>query len=488
LNTKKHYLKRTLCISSIMLTALIAGCNSSSDSSVSGNDSTKSSELTVIETNPVVDAEAAPLNHKVVATFSEAMDSTTIDTQSFSVKADGEQALSGNITVDAASHTASFTPVAPGFTAETLYTVTLTTAIKTKAGSVALANNYEWQFTSGKAADNAAPVVDSTNPVDTATKVAPNRAVTANFSEALDPATVKGSTFTLSYVSDGAKVSGDVSYSNKVATFTPSTNLTAGKEYTATLTTGITDAADNALAAKTWTFKTGINLAKGPEPVNLGTTGDFAILTEAGITDTDTHLSAITGDIGTSPISSSFIGVTCSEMTGTSTIYGSDAGYTGSGDTTCYTLAKTKVDNAVLDMHTAYTDAAGRTDNPVMNLGAGEIGGKTIYPGLYKWGTDVNITTNVTLSGDANDVWIFQVAGNLIQASAKIVTLAGDAQAKNVFWQVGEGVNLNTYAQFKGIVLAKTAITVKTGAKVNGRLLSQTAATLDENAITQPAQ
>lgn len=229
----------------------------------------------------------------------------------------------------------------------------------------------------------------------------------------------------------------------------------------------------------------------GPTPVSLATSGNFAILSLTGITNTGSHTSAITGNIGASPITAAAMdNVFCPEITGT--IYGIDAAYTGNGVVTCFagTAAdKTTVDNAVLDMGAAYDAAAGRTSPDHTELGAGEIGGLTLTPGLYKWGTGVSIPTDVTLSGGANDVWIFQIAGNLTMASAKKVTLAGGALAKNVFWQVagGAGVTLGTTAQFKGIILAKKAITLETGASVNGRLLSQTAVVLDQNAVTQPA-
>jgi hypothetical protein len=136
-------------------------------------------------------------------------------------------------------------------------------------------------------------------------------------------------------------------------------------------------------------------------------------------------------------------------------------------------------------MLTAYNDAAGRTSPNFLNLGAGEIGGKTLVPGLYKWTTGVNVSTNVTLSGGATDVWIFQVAGTLNQANAVRMTLVNGALAKNIFWQVAGAVSIGTTAHFEGVLLAKTLIAVKTGASVNGRLLAQTAVTLQKNAITQ---
>jgi len=95
---------------------------------------------------------------------------------------------------------------------------------------------------------------------------------------------------------------------------------------------------------------------------------------------------------------------------------------------------------------------------------------------------------NVTLKGGPNDVWIFQISGNLTLASGVNITLSGGAQAKNIFWQVagGAGVNLGTTSHFEGNILAKTAIHLLTGASMNGRALAQTAVTLDKNMIVIP--
>jgi len=142
---------------------------------------------------------------------------------------------------------------------------------------------------------------------------------------------------------------------------------------------------------------------------------------------------------------------------------------------------------AISDMETAYTDAAGRPTPDFTELGAGDISGLTLVPGLYKWGTGVLISTDVTLSGGPNDVWIFQIAGGITQASATSVILAGGALPKNIFWQTFGAVALDTTAHFEGIVLSKTEITLATGASINGRLLSQTAVNLDQSTVTQPA-
>jgi hypothetical protein len=140
---------------------------------------------------------------------------------------------------------------------------------------------------------------------------------------------------------------------------------------------------------------------------------------------------------------------------------------------------------AVSDMELAFTDAAGRAPD-VTELGAGNIGGMTLAPGVYKWGTGLTIPTTVTLTGDASAVWIFQVSQDLNLASATTIVLAGGALAKNVFWQVAGRVELGTTAHLEGIVLTQTSITLGTGASVNGRLLAQTAVTIDGSTVVAP--
>ena len=218
----------------------------------------------------------------------------------------------------------------------------------------------------------------------------------------------------------------------------------------------------------------------GPVPVSLGTAGTFAILSQTGITDV--YASAIVGNVGTSPITGAALLLTCGEVSGRT--FSVDA----AGPLPCAINDATFLTAAVGDMGFAYDDAAGRLYPDVTELGAGEIGGLTLQPGLYKWGTGLLITTDVTLAGGPNDVWIFQVAGTLNQGNATRVTLAGGARAKNIFWQVAGAVTIGTTAHFEGVVLAKTMIAVNTGASVTGRLLAQTAVTLQMNAVTQPAR
>ncbi len=213
-------------------------------------------------------------------------------------------------------------------------------------------------------------------------------------------------------------------------------------------------------------------------PVPLGAAGSFAILTKAGITDVPA--SAVTGDVGTSPITGAADLLTCPEVT--RTIYSTDA----TGPAPCSVVDPTLLTAAVLAMEHAYTNAAGRTHPNFVNLGAGNIGGLTLAPGLYKWSTGVRIPTDVTLSGASDDVWIFQIAGNLKVSSAIAVLLSGGAQAKNIFWQVAGIANLGTTSRFEGVILCKTLIAMKTEASLKGRLFSQTAVTLQKNVVKEP--
>ena len=212
--------------------------------------------------------------------------------------------------------------------------------------------------------------------------------------------------------------------------------------------------------------------------IDLGVAGNFVILSKSGITDVPK--SAITGNIGASPITGAAIHVTCAEVTGK--IYTVDA----AGPLPCRLTNATMLTTAVSNMQTAYTDAAGRSNPNFLNLGAGNIGGKTLTPGLYKWTSALIIPTNVTISGGPNDIWIFQVAGTLNMSSAVKITLSGGAQAKNIFWQASGAVTLGTTSHFEGIILGKTGINLQTGASINGRTLAQTAVTLQMNTVTQP--
>jgi len=483
------YLSKPLWLTAFLLSALVAGCSSNNNDSEAAN--ANLAALTVISTNPADSPTAVAINQKVTATFSESMATASLDTSSFTVKGANEAAMVGTVTLDAASNTAIFTPNS-NLSGNTVYTATITTAAESTTDKT-MAADHVWTFTSGTTADSTVPTVSSTDPANDATDFLLNRNVTATFNESLNPSSVNATSFTLTETVSTDAVAGTVSYNDngKVATFNPDSNLATGVNYTATLTTGVEDLAGNALTTPvTWTFS-GTAVSATLIPVDLGTAGDFAILAKTAISKTGTAGTMITGDIGVSPAALSFITGFSVTMDSTTTYATSDfvTGNIYAADMTEPT--PTKMTTAVSDMETAYTDAAGRTLPDFTELYAGNVSGKTLAPGLYKWGTNVLITNaGVTISGSATDVWIFQIANDLIVDSGATITLAGGALPENIFWQVagGTGVSIGTTARFKGIVLAQKAIIVKTGATVDGRLLAQSAVTLDGNAVSEPVE
>jgi hypothetical protein len=224
-------------------------------------------------------------------------------------------------------------------------------------------------------------------------------------------------------------------------------------------------------------------LGHGPSPVLLGQAGNFVILAKTGISTTGT--TEVTGDLGISPAAGSFI--TGFALIAPPTTYSTSARVTGKIYAADYdSPTPSNLTTAVLNMGTAYTDAAARPLD-YTELGTGAIGGMTLAPAVYRWSGNVTLPTNVTLSGGPNDVWIFQIAGNLSLASAVSVLLQGGAHPRNIFWQVAGSVSLGTTSHFEGVLLAQTAIALTTGASANARFLSQTAVTLDANSVVQPS-
>ena len=219
----------------------------------------------------------------------------------------------------------------------------------------------------------------------------------------------------------------------------------------------------------------------GPAVVSLGSAINYVILAKSAASNVPT--SAVTGNIGVSPAAASFItGFALTLPAGGASSTSSQV--TGSVFASDYAVpTPATLTTAIADMMTAYTDAAGRVTPDHTELAAGNIGGLTLPAGLYKWSNTVTIPTSVTLSGGANDVWIFQIAGGITQASATSVVLSGGALAKNVFWQAVGVVDIGTTAHMEGEILSQTSITLRTGASVNGRLLAQTAVTLAGNTV-----
>lgn len=219
-------------------------------------------------------------------------------------------------------------------------------------------------------------------------------------------------------------------------------------------------------------------------PVNLGSATKYVILAESGISTVPP--AAITGNLGISPAAATFI-TGFSLIADPTNVSSTSSQVTGSVYAADYTApTPSDLTAAVSDMQSAFTDAAGRAPGTT-ELGAGNIGGKTLVPGVYKWGTGVLIPTDVTLAGSATDVWIFQIAQDLTMSSASKIVLSGGALPNNVFWQVAGLVDLGTTAHCEGVILTQTSITLRTGASINGRLLAQTAVAIDGSTVVEPA-
>jgi hypothetical protein len=218
--------------------------------------------------------------------------------------------------------------------------------------------------------------------------------------------------------------------------------------------------------------------------VGLGASGTFVALAKSGVSTVPS--SAITGDVGVSPAAASFItGFTLTADA--SNVFSTSAQVTGKVYAADYSPpTPSNMTTAIGDMQLAFTDAAGRAAG-VTELGAGNIGGMTLGAATYSWGTGVLIPTDVTLTGSATDVWIFQIAQNLTLESGAKIVLAGGALPKNIFWQVSGLADLGTTAHVEGTILSQTSITLRTGASINGRLLAQTAITIDQGAAVEPA-
>ncbi|HVN67483.1 MAG TPA: Ig-like domain-containing protein, partial [Candidatus Sulfotelmatobacter sp.] len=230
---------------------------------------------TVVTTSPTNGATGVAINTKISATFSKTIDPSTAVAANFTLTSTAG-AVTGSISYDAPSKTATFTPAANlGYSLT--YTASISAVIKDITGN-RMAAAYHWSFTTGNNPDTTPPTVVSVAPANGATRVATTTTVEATFCEAMDPSTINAANFTLDH-----GVTGIVSYDavNKSAIFTPSSNLIYSTAYTATITTGVKDLAGNAMAANySWTFT-----AK-PQPGTLDTS-----FNGTGMATTDVHSS-----------------------------------------------------------------------------------------------------------------------------------------------------------------------------------------------------
>jgi len=400
----------------------------------------------VISTSPANASTGVFLDKIVTATFNENMNPVTITSTTYTLK-QGTTPVTG--TVSYTGTTASFTPSSP-LTPNTTYTGRVTSSVKDLMGN-ALQEDYVWTFTTG-----IFYTLNVTAANGTVVKN-PNQASYANGTIVELTATPNaGYTFT--------SWSGDANGIISPA----SIFINANKNVTAnfTLTTSLC-----------------------PTTVDLGLSGNYVILSKAGISTTGT--TSITGNMGVSPITSTAItgdwalnlpagGTFSTSIRVTGNVYASDYA----------TPTPANLSTAVSNMETAFTTANGLVvPAPVNEYMAGNLNGQTLSAGIYKWSTGVVITNGIVLDGGGDNcsTFIFQIAQDLTVANGAIITLQNGAQAKNIFWVVaGSKAELGTTVDFSGNILCQTLISLNTGAVVHGRLLAQTAVTLNASTVILP--
>jgi hypothetical protein len=479
-----------------------------------------------------------PTNASVAAVFSKNMNQASVEAAGTFTVTCVTPCVSpaGVVSYSVGSRTAVFVPAAPLITGTT-YTATISTAAMDTAGN-ALAGNqaalpaasaYRWTFTTAAAAAAGAITVQSTSPLAAATGVCPNATVNATFAIPsglrLNPLTVNATNFTVVGPAPGlvpvtAATIGVDSATGRIATFTPAAALTANTSYSATLMGGATGIKDlaipaNAMAANsTWTFTTGASTCAIPPAIPLnsaapfGTFGGTAGMTNSGI------MTVVNGDIGT-------IATATSSITGfhdtAGDVYTESIGANvGAVNGTIYTCTNSTMGptsaapnpvkcavatQARLDAQTAYLQLAGLPvgANPGANLGS-----LTLAPGVYTSpsGSFLIQGGDLTLDaqGDANAVFVFQMATTLTVggpgvAAPQSIILAGGAQAKNVYWQVGSAATINAAGggTMVGTIIAQSGATFSTVGNVNlvtlnGRAISLGASvTLVNTVINVPA-
>jgi hypothetical protein len=473
---------------------------------------------TVIATIPANLATNVPLNQVVSATFSKAMNPATISSATFKLTGPGTTAVTGLVAYAAIGNTLTFTPTA-NLAPSTLFTATITTGAQDLAGD-ALASNYVWTFTTGTALSTTAPQLVSTVPVNAATNVPINQAVSATFTKAMNPLTLTTATFTLTGPG-GTLVVGTVSYDaiNFIATFTPTDSLTASSSYSATVTTGATDLAGNPLgntgAPNPWTFTTSAVVV--PPPVVLGPNvslfGSFG--GNAGITNQGIN-TVVNGNIGTTAASTLITGFHDTsvlvggvyECTYTETtlnkgqvngVIDTAAGSSqptvacpNEGTAVTFNIA-TLAESEAIVAYTTLAGLPGGIDVSTLGGGAGELGNRTLAPGIYKSapGSYSILTGDLTLDaqGDPNAYWVFQMASSLTVGDptgpqTRSVILVNGAKASNVFWAVGglpgAVINYGGGGTMVGTIISQPGITVSspgqstssTVTTINGRVLA----------------
>ena len=432
----------------------------------------------VAATSPATNETNVALNKIIEATFNMPMNLATITTSSFTLK-QGTTVVPGTVTYNA--NTAFFKPTS-SLTSNTIYTATITTTVQNLAG-VSITTDYIWNFTTGT---NIAPIVSSTSPNPDETGVLLNKIITATFNMPMDPLTLTTTTFSIKQ--GNAPIAGNVTYAGTTASFTPTNPLLSNTRYTATITTAVKSSTGISLANNyVWSFTTQ-NTSFGP---NLGTAAIYgAFGGNAGVTNQGIN-TVINGSIGTTAASTLVTGF--HDATAIYTETPLNVGFVTNGIFTAPPMPGTASSFAIATQGLADANAAYISMSPA-NLpggtdpGAGELGGLTLTPGVYKSASGTFKITNGNLTLDAqgnpNATWVFQTASGLTvgiagPTGAKSVIMIGGALPKNVFWYVGSAATINAAGggTMVGTIIANAGVTFSTAGNaaqtvLNGRAIS----------------
>ena len=437
----------------------------------------------IISTDPINNATDVVLNKVISATFNMPMNPSTLNATTFTVK-QGVNTVLG--TISFSGSTVSFTPTI-ALDANTTYTATITNGAKNSTDTALLAN-YVWTFKTG-----INPTIIATDPLNNAINVSLLKTITANFSVAMDPTTINATTFTLKQGTTA--VLGTVSYSGITASFDPTVALQEGKVYTATITIAAKNTAGIPVATNyVWNFTTTVTppVVVLPPSISLGTAAMFgAFGGNAGITNQGLNTVINNGSLGTTAASTLVTGFhdTNAIYTETPLNVGNVTGriYTAPpapGTATSFAVAS----QGLLDANAAYLSISPASKPGGIDPGAGELGGLTLAPGVYKSasGTFKISNGNLTLDaqGDPNATWIFQTAAGLTvgiagPTGAKSIIMKNGALAKNVFWYVGTAATINGAGGgvMVGTIIANAGVTFSTSGNaaqtvLNGRAIS----------------
>jgi Ice-binding-like/Bacterial Ig-like domain len=337
------------------------------------------------------------------------------------------------------------------------------------------------------------PIVITTDPADTEKNVVLNKVIKATFNEVMDSATITTTTFTLQQ--GGTMISGTVTYSGTTASFIPAANLSPNTIYTATITASVKDLARNSpLSNYVWTFTTlPTAILVSPSP-SLGSASIFGTFGgNAGATNQGLNTIINNGGIGTTAaptlITGFHDGMTAAIYTETPLNKGNATGgiYTAPpfpGTATSFSIATI----ALADANNTYDSISPASKPGGTDPGAGELGGLTLAPGIYKSASGTFKITNANLTldamGDPNAIWIFQTAAALTvgiagPTGARSVIMKNGALPKNVYWYVGSAATINGAGGgvMVGNIIASAGITFSTAGNVvqtvlNGRAIS----------------